>query len=34
MKNKILSYESATKLVNDKKLNIKNVNTIIEKYRS
>lgn len=34
MKNNILSYESATKLVNDKKLNIKNVNTIIEKYRS
>ena len=34
MKNKILSYESATKLVNDKKLNIKNVNTLIEKYRS
>lgn len=34
MKNKILSYESANKLVNDKKLNIKDVDKVIEKYRS
>lgn len=34
MKHNILSYESATKLVNDKKLNIDGVNQVIEKYRS
>ena len=34
MKHNILSYESATKLVNDKKLNINGVNQVIEKYRS
>lgn len=34
MKHKILSYESATKLVNDKKLNIDGINDVIEKYRS
>ena len=34
MKYNILSYDSATKLVNDKKLNIDGVRDIIEKYRS
>lgn len=34
MKYDILSYESATKLVNDKKLNISGVEKVIEKYRS
>lgn len=34
MKYEILSYESATKLVNDKKLNIIGVENIVEKYRS
>ena len=33
MKYDILSYESANKLYNDKKLNIKNVESIIEKYK-
>ena len=33
MKNKILSYNSAKKLYNDKKLNIKNIEETIEKYR-
>ena len=33
MKYDILSYDSANKLVNEKKLNIKNVNNVIEKYR-
>lgn len=30
----ILSYDSATKLINDKKLNINGVESIVEKYRS
>ena len=34
MKYDILSYDSATKLVNDKKLNIDGVEEVIEKYRS
>lgn len=34
MKYEILSYESATKLVNDKKLNIIGVENVVEKYRS
>ena len=33
MKNKILSYNSAKKLYNDKKLNINNIEETIEKYR-
>ena len=33
MKYDILSYESANKLIEDKKLNIKNVDSVIEKYR-
>lgn len=33
MKYDILSYESATKLVNDKKLKIKGIEKIIEKYK-
>ena len=34
MKYNILSYESATKLISDKKLNINGIENIIEKYRS
>ena len=34
MKYDILSYNSATKLYNDNKLNISGVENIIEKYRS
>ena len=34
MKYEILSYESATKLIQDKKLNIVGVESIVEKYRS
>lgn len=34
MKYEILSYESATKLIEDKKLNIVGVESVIEKYRS
>lgn len=34
MKYDILSYDSATKLINDKKLNINGVESIVEKYRS
>lgn len=34
MKYEILSYESATKLIEDKKLNIVGVESIVEKYRS
>ncbi len=34
MKYEILSYESATKLVNDKKLNIIGIENVVEKYRS
>lgn len=30
----ILSYDSATKLINDKKLNINGVESVVEKYRS
>ena len=33
MKYDILSYESAKKLVDSKKLNIKNIDSVIEKYR-
>ena len=33
MKYDILSYESATRLVNDNKLNIDNINVIIDKYK-
>lgn len=34
MRYDILSYDSATKLINDKKLNINGVESIVEKYRS
>lgn len=34
MKYDILSYDSATKLINDKKLNINGVESVVEKYRS
>ena len=34
MKYEILSYESATKLIEDKKLNIVGVESVVEKYRS
>lgn len=34
MKYDILSYDSATKLINDKKLNISGVENVVEKYRS
>ena len=34
MKNEILSYESAKKLIDDKKLNINGVEVLVEKYRS
>ena len=34
MKYEILSYESATKLIEDKKLNIVGIENVVEKYRS
>lgn len=34
MKYEILSYESATKLIEDKKLNIVGIESVVEKYRS
>ena len=34
MKHNILSYDSAKKLVDDNKLNIDDINNVIEKYRS